>query len=176
MKGMMFTELGEWVERRWSADVLDDIIDACDLPSGGAYTAVGTYDHTEMVALVTALSEQVGTPVPDLVHAFGRDLFGVLATAHPAVLTDADSSFGLLARLEDHIHPEVRKLYPEAEVPRFDARPDGDVLVLDYHSSRPFADLAAGLIEGCAAWFGESIEVHRQPLADGGERFTLHRR
>jgi len=65
---------------------------------------------------------------------------------------------------------EVRKLYPDAELPRFQAsrRADGGLNLL-YLSSRHFADLAEGLIEGCAEHFKQPLMVQRrnQPVADG---------
>ena len=54
MKGMVFTEFLEMVESTFSADMVDDIIDDSAPPSGGAYTSVGTYDHQELVGMVTA--------------------------------------------------------------------------------------------------------------------------
>ena len=51
MKGVIFTEFLGMVADRFSEDMVDDIIEASDLPSGGAYTAVGIYDHGEIVAL-----------------------------------------------------------------------------------------------------------------------------
>ncbi len=53
MKGMVFTEFLEMVEDRFSPEIADRIITASDLRSGGAYTAVGTYEHSEMIQLVT---------------------------------------------------------------------------------------------------------------------------
>ncbi|MCX7200840.1 MAG: hypothetical protein NTV17_00650 [Burkholderiales bacterium] len=41
MKGMIFTEFLELVERTYSPEMADDLIDASNLPSGGAYTSVG---------------------------------------------------------------------------------------------------------------------------------------
>lgn len=35
MKGVVFTEFLEMVEARFSADLVDDVIDAANLPSGG---------------------------------------------------------------------------------------------------------------------------------------------
>lgn len=49
MKGIVFVEFLEMVESTFSAEMADDIIDACDLSSGGAYTSVGTYPHSEIV-------------------------------------------------------------------------------------------------------------------------------
>lgn len=175
MKGMMFTEFIEWVERTWSPDIGDDIIDACSLESDGAYTSVGTYDHREMLALFGALSTRVDEPANVLVKRFGQDAFAILAKSHPKTLVDVNSAFQLLSRLDDHIHPEVRKLYPDAEVPMFEAEQGEDTLTLVYRSSRPFADLAEGLIQGCGAWFGETLVVERMEQQDGSTAFHVRR-
>jgi Haem-NO-binding len=44
MKGMVFTEFLELVERSWGEELVDELIESCELASGGAYTSVGTYD------------------------------------------------------------------------------------------------------------------------------------
>lgn len=75
MKGVVFTAFLEMVESQYTANMVDDIIDDCHLPSGGAYTAVGTYPHEEMVDLVVALSKRSGIPIPDLLRAYGQHLF-----------------------------------------------------------------------------------------------------
>lgn len=163
---MVFTEFTEWIERTWTPAMADDILDAANLASGGSYTSVGTYPHTELLTLVGHLAQQTGEPAPALVKRFGRALFSRLVNAHPKMLLDADSAFALLARLDAHIHPEVRKLYPDAQVPSFDTRSDGADLVLVYRSSRPFADLAEGLILGCGDWFDEALVVLREDRPD----------
>ena len=175
MKGMMFTEFLEWVERGWSDDIADRVIDAAALASNGAYTAVGTYDHQEFVSLVVALANETGEPLAGLVKRFGIDLFAILAQGHPQTVQSADHAFALLERLDAHIHPEVQKLYPDAEVPRFDAARDQSRLTLVYRSSRPFADLAEGLIIGCGQWFGESLTIERHSQDDGSTRFEVER-
>ena len=166
MKGLVFTEFVEWIEQTWTSTLADDVLDAATLASGGAYTSVGTYSHAELIELVGHLAQRTGQPAATLVKQFGRALFARLAMGHPNVLVDASSAFALLARLEDHIHPEVRKLYPDAQVPSFDTRSDGADLVLVYSSRRPFADLAEGLILGCGDWFDEALVVYREDLAD----------
>lgn len=172
MKGMMFTEWVEWVERTWSPGVVDEVIDAQELPSKGAYTANGTYEHTEMLTLFGGLGQKVNQPVPTLVKAFGEALFPILVGAHPQALADAPTAFALLGQLDAHIHPEVRRLYPEAEVPSFEATRRGSVFRLTYRSSRPFADLAEGLLAGCIAWFDEPLTFTRAEHGDATV-FTL---
>ena len=180
MKGIVFTELLEMVEETFSPEVANRIIEASDLPSGGAYTAVGTYDHREMVRLVTTLGKETGIAVPDLLQAFGRHLFGRFVAGYPRLFTGVDSAFSFLASIEGYIHVEVRKLYPDAELPTFEC--DGSVpgrLTILYRSARPFADLAQGLIVGCTEHFCENVSIEREELSDEHGtcvRFVLTRR
>ena len=164
MKGMVFTEFMEMVEGTWSLDMVDRIIADSNVASGGAYTAVGTYPHEEMLALVSALSRATGTPVADLVRAYGKHLFGRFALAYPRFFRGMPGCFEFLSGIEDVIHAEVRKLYPDAELPTFIVERGEDSLRLTYISAHPFADLAQGLIEGCVAHFGEAIEVRREAV------------
>ena len=56
MKGVVFTELLEMVEARFSLGVVDTIITRSAPASGAHYTSVGTYPSEELVALVRELS------------------------------------------------------------------------------------------------------------------------
>lgn len=164
MKGMVFTEFMDLVEDKWSLDMVDTIIAQSGVASGGAYTAVGTYPHEEMVALVVALSKETGIAVPDLIKAFGSHMFSRFAKLYPRFFKDAQNSFQFLSGIEDIIHAEVRKLYPDAELPTFKVKDSPGRLELTYFSPHPFADLAQGLIEGCIAHFAEDIAVVREDV------------
>lgn len=172
MKGVVFTSFIEWTEERWSFEMSDKVITAADLPNGGAYTAVGTYDYNEILTLFGALSEASGEPFADLVVDFGRDLFGRLHTAHPWVDDGVEHLFDLLERLEEHIHVEVKKLYPEAELPRFESERDGDrSMTMIYSSHRPLGALAVGLIQGASDVYGLPVTIDSTDLpADDGYR------
>ena len=180
MKGIVFCEFVEMMEQEFSAEIADEILSSTPLDSGGAYTAVGTYDHREMLALVGKLSEKIGMAVPDLVEAFGRYLFRRFFVLYPHFFDAVDGAFSFLDRIEEHVHVEVRKLYPDAELPTFEtSRPNNDTMVMVYQSRRPFADLAYGLIGGCIAHYDEPVDVHMEDLSGQGRthvRFTLKRR
>ena len=120
MLGIVFTEFFDLVDQAFGEEVLDDIIDMAELPNDGAYTSVGRYEHTDMLKLVTALSTKVDTPVPDLIRTFGQHLFGQFVVKYPAFFTDVNDSLTFLRRIEDHIHVEVKKLYPDSNLPTFD--------------------------------------------------------
>jgi Haem-NO-binding len=179
MKGMIFTQLLEMIEDQFSPELADRIIGACDLPSGGAYTAVGTYDHHEMGQLVTQLSQETGIAVPDLLRSFGKHLFGRFVATYPHFFVGIQSAFGFLESIERYIHVEVRKLYPNAELPSFTCTSQPGQLTMVYRSPRAFADLAEGLIRGCTEHFGEHVEIQRDDLSGGQGtcvRFVLTKR
>ncbi len=179
MMGLVFTELLEMVEAKWSADLVDDIIDTVDPPSGGAYTAVGVYEDAELVGMVVALSERTGVPVAGLLHAFGVHLFARFVASYPMLFQGEGDVFGFLEGIETRIHTEVRKLYPAAAPPVFECdRSAADTLVLVYRSERGLAAFAGGLLQGCGAHFGEELLVAQEDLGGGDGkhvRFTITR-
>lgn len=161
MKGIVFTELLEMVESQQSLAVVDDMIRRAGVD--GAYTAVGTYPTEEMGRLLGALSAITGLPPARLLHAFGRHLLGRFAVGYPQFFDGVPSAFAFLERVDGYIHVEVRKLYPDADLPTFEyERPSDDCLVMTYQSPRGLADLAEGLIEGTLAHFGETASITRE--------------
>lgn len=178
MKGIVFTEFLELVGRKYGVEMMDLIIESADLPSGGAYTAVGTYDHREMLTLVKNLSAATLVPVPDLLRSYGEHLFARFSVRYPRFFDGITSCFEFLDRIEGHIHVEVRKLYPDADLPSIDVdwRTE-DRIQLFYTSTRPFAALAEGLMRGAIAHFGEEIAVRELDAAADGTfiRFELTR-
>ena len=177
MKGLVFTTFYSHVEERYGLDLLEDIIEDAALPNKGAYTSVGTYSFQDMVALVAALAQRTGKPLPAILEDFGHACFGKWVSYVPAHFENKDL-FDILESV-DHFHEhEVRKLYPDAELPSFKVQSRDDrVLVLNYFSCKPLADLATGVIKGAADHLGESIEVNHWPVggAEPHVRFQVSR-
>lgn len=63
------------VEQQFFLAVADKIIAQADRPTGGAYRPVETCDHSEIVALVARLSQEIGSAASVLVHVFSRFFF-----------------------------------------------------------------------------------------------------
>ncbi len=177
MRGLVFTEFLDFVETVAGPEMVETMLESCDLESGGAYTSVGTYDHGEILKMLTFLNKATGQDVSDMVMAFGKNLFGQLIQHHPNIIRSETALLDFLEGIETHIHREVRKLYPNAELPYFETeRPSNDKLVLIYQSSRPFADLAHGMISGAVEYFKNKVEISRQALqvpGGFGARFDL---
>ena len=170
MKGIVFTEFMNMVEDVFSIDILEDIIEESELPNNGAYTAVGTYNHEEIVRMTAQLSQAVDIPVATLLEVFGEHLFGRFSERYPAFFENMSEPFEFLKNIDNYIHVEVRKLYPDAQLPRFyhEQKSDNE-LTMYYLSSRHFEDLAVGLISGCLKYFNVAGKVQKNEAMYQGE-------
>lgn len=179
MKGVVFTEFLDFVASQFGEDVVDDIIVDSQIPSRGAYTSVGTYDHREMASLVGALAKRTGGSAPEALSKFGRHLCHRFSVSHPDFFLRTQDLFDFLESVHHHIHVEVKKLYPDAELPSFETHSRAaELLELNYRSCRPLAALAEGLVLGAADRYGEHVNVVLSPCADdlgSYVRLSIHR-
>lgn len=174
MKGIVFTEFMEMVEQSFGLEMVDQLINACPLHSGGSYTKVGTYDHREMVSMVAELSERKKIPAEGLIKIFGKHMFSTFVRDYP-VFFEKQTTFSFLKSLDGYIHIEVRKLYSDAELPKFEYTESEGMLTMHYTSKRPFADLAEGLIAEAVKYFKEPIEMIVTDRSDPHQRdFVLN--
>lgn len=169
MKGLVFTEFMEMVEDKFGDEMVENIIEASNLASGGAYTSVGTYSHHEMVSLVVNLSDKTNIPVESLLNVFGKYLFGVFESKYAGFFKHVNSAFDFLDSIENHIHVEVKKLYPDAELPSFKTRKLSETeFEMIYTSERKMAGLAKGLIEATFEHFNEPVEINQENVNTDG--------
>jgi hypothetical protein len=168
MKGIIFTELLAMAEDSFGEAAVDDVIERANLPSGGAYSTVGNYPCAELFALIGGFAAHSGASAEALQRLFGHWMMQSFATHYPGFFEGRSGSLDMLEAIENDIHVEVRKLYPDADLPSFETRRDGDHgLDMIYRSSRPLADFCHGLIEACADHFGETARVSRRDLGEG---------
>ena len=179
MKGIIFTEFMAHVETHHGAMFLDDVIESCDAETKGAYTSVGTYPCMELVKLISVYSAKSGVDIPEIITGFGKQLAFIFKHRFPQYFEDADY-FDFIEDVENKIHVDVLKLYPNAELPQFKTiSRDDTTLVVDYISARKLEHLALGLFQGTADHFQETISVSMQPRTDAEThvvRFTVVRR
>jgi hypothetical protein len=151
LKGIIFTEFLDMTAQRFGEDLVDDIIADAQLPHGGAYTSVGIYPHNELIALLSAMAKRTGLAVDSLLEVFGRHLFGRFYHRYPQFMDSVTDPLEFLIGVETIVHTEVRRLYPDAQLPKFEtARVSEDTILMNYLSAHDFSSLAVGLISGCA--------------------------
>ncbi len=175
MKGAVFTIFQEMVEETFGFECWETLLQQSNLPSGGVYTSADTYDDQEILELVSALSNYTGTPVPQLVEAFGGYLFPALTHSLPESMMDYPDLWSLLEAVDAVIHVEVKKLYPDAITPTLQVKEKTDKqLKLFYQSPRKLCLLAVGLIHKAAEKFGDTINIqHDCCMHEGSDHCIL---
>lgn len=171
---MIFNLAEQVVTDAYGADVWDQLLDDADLD--GAFTSLGNYPDEQLIAIVGAAAARLDAPPQDVVRNVGQGAIPLLATRYPAFFAPHTSTRPFLLTLNDIIHPEVRKLYPGADVPEFGFEEQGsDVLLLEYRSHRRLCTLAEGFILGAAAHYGQSVVIEQQRCMHDGATSCLLR-
>lgn len=104
----------------------------------------------------------------DLLNKFGHHLYATFKKNYPVFFQEVKHPFDLLERIDNHIHVEVKKLYPDAELPSFETHREGTTMTMIYRSERKMADLALGLIEASSNDMGVSMELRTEALSHDG--------
>jgi Haem-NO-binding len=171
MKGVVFTEFLDLVEDKFGYNMVDRIIEESVLPSGGSYTAIGTYPFAEMISLLSRLSANTNIPTDKLLHLYGRHFFSILLKSYPQFIVNLKDSFQLFESIDRHIHVEVKKLYPDAELPRFETTILSDTQIeMVYYSERKMSDFAQGLLESSMGYYGEIGVISKELLDTEGTK------
>jgi hypothetical protein len=169
MKGIVFTEFLDLVEKKFGLVMVDTIIENAVLDSCGIYTAVGTYNFSEMLALLTNLSAETNISVDDLLEVYAEHFFGVIEVSYPGFLAQYEEPIEMLASIENHIHVEVRKIYPDAELPTFTIESRTDTtLVMIYRSSRAMYSFGRSLMNKTFEHFNSSGTILMEKLKEDG--------
>ena len=174
MKGIIFNLAEEVLVAAHGDDVWDDVLEASGLD--GAYTSLGSYPDGDLLALVGGASKVLGADAGAVVRAIGEGAIPLLAQRFPAFFDRHGSARSFVLTVNDIIHPEVRKLYPGAEVPEFTFDlPGPDVVVVGYRSDRRLCSLAEGFIAGAARHYGEEVSIEQTAcMLQGEDHCSIH--
>lgn len=166
MKGIILSEFIEFIEQELGEDTAQKIIDDSNVASEGAYSRVGLYDYHELIQLLTQAVSETQTEASVLLKGFSDHLFGVFKRDYSLFFDGVSSAAAMLKQIDDHIHVEVQKLYPDAELPSFTYTQDGAALTLNYTSPRPLAAVAHALVGACLKFFGNNEKLISSEIAD----------
>lgn len=155
MKGVIFTELINFIEMRFGSAFVEEVIEEANLPNGGAFTTVGNYPGQQAIDLATVAARLSGTNGHALCDDYGAWLFDRFGELFPAIMAGYADAESLLMHIGSHIHYEVCVLYPDARPPQVSAVKDGERITVTYRSHRPMAHIAHGLVRQCLARSGE---------------------
>ncbi|ARV14414.1 heme NO-binding domain-containing protein [Polaribacter sp. SA4-12] len=178
MKGIVFTEFLDLVEDKFGLEMVDEIISQSNLESEGVYTAIGTYSFSEMLQLVTNLSGNTGISTDDLLLVYGEHFFSIIERSYPGLLATYNDPIEMLASIEDHIHVEVQKIYPKAELPTFivEEKTENSIIMV-YKSSRSMHHFGLGLMNKTFEHFNSSATIVLEKIKEDGTevRFIVNK-
>lgn len=167
MKGFVFTCFLDLVEDNFGYEIVDEIILTSNLSTGGVYTSIGTYPHYEIFELVGQLSSVTQIPIRTLLKLYGQHFFKVSETQYGYLLSSFTNTFQLLESIPHYMHIEVKKIYPDAELPQITTKRVADnVLEMIYSSEQKMFDFAEGLIDSCLKFYGEEGSIEQINLND----------
>ncbi|MCD8404827.1 heme NO-binding domain-containing protein [Tenacibaculum dicentrarchi] len=178
MKGIVFTEFLDLVEEKFGLEVVDKIISQSTLASQGIYTAIGTYSFSEMLQLLQHLSKHSGISIDDLLLLYAEHFFSVIENSYPGLLATYKEPIEMLASIENHIHVEVQKIYPDAELPTFIVKErTKNSLVMIYKSSRAMHHFGLGLMNKTFEHFNTSATIVLEKIKEDGTevKFIIHK-
>ncbi|PWG06781.1 heme NO-binding domain-containing protein [Polaribacter aquimarinus] len=169
MKGIVFTEFLDLVENKFGLEMVDTIISQSELESEGIYTAIGTYSFSEMLQLLQNLSNNTNISIDNLLLVYAEHFFSVIENSYPGLLATYKDPIEMLSSIENHIHVEVRKIYPEAELPTFIVESKTEKsLVMIYKSSRAMHHFGLGLMNKTFEHFNSTADIVLEKIKEDG--------
>ncbi|MFT4679130.1 MAG: hypothetical protein ACI9RU_001902 [Litorivivens sp.] len=168
MKGIVITQFLEMVEDRHGLELADKLLSSDGLSTNGGFTSVGTYPHQDAGILMTAFGKSQKKDISQVLLEYGKFLFGRFASNYPNFFHEGQEFFAFLESVETVIHPQVLKLYPDAQLPRFETEVISDVKMrMVYRSDRRMGPFAHGLIIGCSDYFDVSVGIQSKDIEEG---------
>ena len=169
MKGIIFTEFLDLVEDKFGLEMVDKILNESDLESNGVYTAVGTYSFSEMLQLLQILSTLTEISIDDLLLVYAEHFFSVIEDSYSGLLATYKDPIEMLSSIENHIHIEVRKIYPDAKLPTFVVEEKTkNLLVMIYKSSRAMHYFGLGLMHKTFEHFNATASIALEKIKEDG--------
>lgn len=169
MKGIVFTEFLDLVEDKFGLETVDEIIEKSDLKTDGVYTSIGTYAFSDMLQLLQNLSEKTKITIDELLLIYGEHFFSVLEKSYPELLGTYKDPIEMISSIENHIHVEVRKIYPDAELPTFEViEKKENSLVMIYRSSRAMHHFGLGLMNKTFEHFNSTASIQLEKVKENG--------
>lgn len=164
MLGMVFNALKTMLEEKVSADYAEEVFTAAKLEHDGHYEDKQTYPDSELGKILDVLAKETDHSLDSLMYDFGYFWFGHLVHSHGQMLAGREGLLELLEALDDDVHKEVKKLYPNASVPDFEVMSRTEHgMRLRYHSPRDLVSLAEGMLDAGAAHFNQNLSRETLP-------------
>lgn len=176
MKGTVFIALNDMIESQYGMQVWEELLEEVKPICGGVYVATEEYPDEEVVRFVLSISKKLSLESSVVTRVFGHYLFGELNRKYTGFTNKPQTLYDFLDSIENVIHVEVRKLFPNACLPTIDCNIiNTNEMIMTYHSERKLCFLAEGLIIGASEHYNEPMKIkHTDCMHDGHDACLIH--
>ncbi len=172
MKGIIFNLAEEVVSRAHGEDTWDTVLDGANL--SGSYTSLGSYPDEDLFAILAEAARLLGSDPQTMLREVAEGAMQLLAKRYPHFFDPHRDTLSFVLTLNDIIHPEVRKLYPGAQVPTFSyEQHSSTALTMGYSSERRLCLLAEGFVTGAARHYGQQVVIEQSSCMLRGDETCL---
>lgn len=173
MKGIIFNLFESFLTAKFGEETYEEILTASDTGSLNPFEIVGpgSYPDEAFNAILAKAAEKTKKDTADILREMGRHSLPILAERYPHFFDDYKHPREFL-RTASMIHQvEVRKLYQDAEVPKFFIDDhDNAGLTFTYKSKRRLCHLVEGLLIGLGDHYRVPVEIRQtECLLTGGK-------
>lgn len=161
MYGMINQGVRDLVVARVGEDGWREVREAAGITTP-TFDSFAGYPDSLTYTLVRCAAERLGLSIDEVLHAFGEHWITFTATEGYGEMMRlfGDNFRSCIANL-NRMHAHMGGMMPNLTPPRFvSVEHSTDQFTLHYHSSREgLGPMVAGLLNGLARWFGESVEI-----------------
>lgn len=159
MLGIVFTSLIDMLETEASPDFANEVMSQARLSGVRDYAVAKNYPYEHMQRMVEVLVERTGKSANALLHEIGRYLFARLADDYRELLIEQEGLLNLLTWVDSELDDRVKKVNPDATIPRFTVLSRTDTAMrLHYYSTRDLHALAEGVMDAAAEFYDCHLE------------------
>ncbi len=179
MKGVVFTEFLEMVEKTYGLETLDFVLEKSELKSEGIYTAIGDYEIDEFFTLLDNLVLKTKESKNEILYEYGGYICNYLEKNYSDLFKIFNEPLAMLAKLDEYFISQLRKHYPNEDIPSYDVVDrTKDSLTIIYSSQRWLYKFAVAFIERAFKYFKLEANIGTELLLDNGTkvRFIISQR
>jgi Haem-NO-binding len=159
MHGLIFSELKRFVDEGHGPGVWDALLRESGI-GAKIYLTMEVYPDAELERLARTASALTGSPLGDILEAFGEFLAPTYFKLYGHLLKPEWRTLEVIEHTEQSIHRVVRIKNPGARPPELRCvRISSVEVLLVYNSSRRMCAVAKGIAKGVATHFSESIRI-----------------
>lgn len=163
MHGVILYSLGKYISERHGTATWK-WINASAGTSDPYFVPTKEYPDEQAMALLRTAAQITGEPLDGLLVSFGAFLVPPLLDLYGALIQRHWRTLELIEHTEETVHRIVRMRATGAAPPVLMTRRTGpEQVTVYYQSARRLCHLAAGIIQGVARHYGDSVAI-RQPL------------